>query len=77
MINSNYSFGLERDEKQLKANNRDFRKWTNPLEVQLPFAPSLKIYCVYGYGLETEVRISFLFSLTISQAIAFLLVCSR
>ena len=34
MVASNYSFGLERDEKQLQANNHDFRKWTNPLEVQ-------------------------------------------
>lgn len=34
MVANNYSFGLERDEKQLQANNYDFRKWTNPLEVQ-------------------------------------------
>ena len=34
MVSSNYSFGLERDEKQLQANNHDFRKWTNPLEIQ-------------------------------------------
>ena len=34
MVASNYSFGLERDEKQLRANNHDFRKWTNPLEIQ-------------------------------------------
>ena len=34
MVASNYSFGLERDEKQLQANNYDFRKWTNPLEIQ-------------------------------------------
>ncbi len=30
-------------------------QWTNPLEVQLPIAPSLKIYCLYGHGKETEV----------------------
>lgn len=34
MISGNYSFGFERDEKRLKANNHDFRKWTNPLEIQ-------------------------------------------
>jgi hypothetical protein len=34
MIASNYSYGLERDEKRLKANNHDFTKWTNPLEIQ-------------------------------------------
>ncbi|KIM23021.1 hypothetical protein M408DRAFT_332589 [Serendipita vermifera MAFF 305830] len=54
MISANYSFGFERDEKRLAANNHDFTKWTNPLEVQLPLAPSMKMYCVYGHGLETE-----------------------
>ncbi|KAF7315202.1 Phospholipid:diacylglycerol acyltransferase [Mycena indigotica] len=54
MIETNFSFGIERDEARLKANNLDHRKWTNPLEVQLPNAPSMKIYCVYGHGKETE-----------------------
>ncbi|KAH9895210.1 phospholipid:diacylglycerol acyltransferase [Cubamyces lactineus] len=54
MLASNYSFGIERDEEKLKANNLDFTKWTNPLEIQLPNAPSMKIYCVYGHGKETE-----------------------
>ena len=34
MLASNYSFGIERDEEKLKANNLDFTKWTNPLEIQ-------------------------------------------
>ena len=34
MIESNYSFGIERDEEQLRRNNLDHRKWTNPLEIQ-------------------------------------------
>ncbi|KAF9564814.1 phospholipid:diacylglycerol acyltransferase [Agrocybe pediades] len=54
MLESNYSNGIERDEKQLKRNNADHRKWSNPLEVSLPYAPSMKIYCVYGHGKETE-----------------------
>ncbi|EIW62959.1 LACT-domain-containing protein [Trametes versicolor FP-101664 SS1] len=54
MLASNYSFGLERDVEKLKANNLDFTKWTNPLEIQLPYAPSMKMYCVYGHGKETE-----------------------
>ncbi|KAF9453994.1 LACT-domain-containing protein [Macrolepiota fuliginosa MF-IS2] len=54
MIATNYSFGIERDERKLKNNNRDHTKWSNPLEVQLPRAPSMKIYCVYGVGKETE-----------------------
>eukprot|EP00960_Hanusia_phi_P057342 763534-Hanusia_phi.AAC.1 len=28
--------------------------WTNPLEMPLPFAPNLTIYCMYGVGKETE-----------------------
>ncbi|TCD62272.1 hypothetical protein EIP91_007111 [Steccherinum ochraceum] len=54
MIANNYSYGIERDEKKLKANDLDHRKWTNPLEVRLPNAPTTKIYCVYGHGKETE-----------------------
>ncbi|KAH8096763.1 Lecithin:cholesterol acyltransferase-domain-containing protein [Cristinia sonorae] len=54
MVETNYSFGIERDEAQLKKNNLDHRKWTNPLEVQLPKAPSTKFYCVYGHGKDTE-----------------------
>ena len=34
MMATNYSFGIEREEEKLKANNLDHRKWTNPLEVQ-------------------------------------------
>jgi len=54
MIDSNYSNGFERDERQLKKNLKDPRKWTNPLEVPLPNAPSMKIFCMYGTGKSTE-----------------------
>ncbi|KAL6305020.1 phospholipid:diacylglycerol acyltransferase [Sparassis latifolia] len=54
MIATNYSFGIEKDAGALLRNNLDHRKWSNPLEVQLPDAPSTKIYCVYGHGKETE-----------------------
>lgn len=47
-------FGFERDEAQLIRNNDDHSKWSNPLEVQLPKAPSMTIYCLYGVGKETE-----------------------
>ncbi|KAF7362169.1 Phospholipid:diacylglycerol acyltransferase [Mycena venus] len=50
MIATNFSFGIERDEAVLKANDADHTKWSNPLEVQLPRAPSMKFYCVYGHG---------------------------
>lgn len=32
MMATNYSFGIERDEKILKKNDLDHTKWTNPLE---------------------------------------------
>ncbi|KAG1865905.1 Lecithin:cholesterol acyltransferase-domain-containing protein [Suillus subalutaceus] len=54
MLWTNYSFGIERNEQVLKKNALDPRKWTNPLEVQLPNAPSMRIICVYGHGKETE-----------------------
>ncbi|KAF8178601.1 phospholipid/diacylglycerol acyltransferase [Mycena galopus ATCC 62051] len=50
MIATNFSFGIERDEAVLEANDADHSKWSNPLEVQLPRAPSMKMYCVYGHG---------------------------
>lgn len=34
MLETNYSYGIERDEAQLKRNDADPRKWTNPLEVR-------------------------------------------
>ncbi|KAF8895699.1 phospholipid/diacylglycerol acyltransferase [Gymnopilus junonius] len=54
MLETNYSYGIERNEDQLRRNNADHRKWSNPLEVSLPYAPSMKIYCVYGHGKDTE-----------------------
>ncbi|KAH7102236.1 LACT-domain-containing protein [Auriculariales sp. MPI-PUGE-AT-0066] len=54
MVGGNYSYGIERDEAKLKKNDNDHRKWTNPLEVRLPNAPNMKLFCVYGHGKETE-----------------------
>ncbi|KAJ6602138.1 phospholipid:diacylglycerol acyltransferase [Mycena sp. CBHHK59/15] len=54
MVATNYSFGIERDEAKLVANDADHTKWSNPLEVRLPNAPSMKMFCVYGHGKETE-----------------------
>lgn len=56
MLMSNFSTGIERDEKILKRNDGIPSKWNNPLESRLPYAPSMKIYCIYGHGKETEVR---------------------
>ncbi|KAJ7874814.1 hypothetical protein B0H14DRAFT_2717718, partial [Mycena olivaceomarginata] len=41
----------------LKANNADHTKWSNPPEVQLPHAPSMKLYCsllLYAHGNEYD-----------------------
>lgn len=54
MLQTNHSFGITTNEEELKANNGDFRKWTNPLEVQLPNAKSMSIFCLYGVGKPTE-----------------------
>lgn len=55
MLGTNFSYGIEKNEKKLKANDRDHTKWTNPLESRLPNAPSMKFFCVYGHGKDTEV----------------------
>ncbi|KAI8981565.1 Lecithin:cholesterol acyltransferase-domain-containing protein [Pilobolus umbonatus] len=54
MLNSNYSLGISMSKKQLEMNNKNPKKWSNPLESQLPIAPSMKIFCMYGIGLPTE-----------------------
>lgn len=54
MLAANYSHGIERDPAQLKANDQDHTKWSNPLEARLPNAPSMKMYCIYGVGKPTE-----------------------
>ncbi|CAO3645287.1 unnamed protein product [Cunninghamella echinulata] len=54
MLQRNYSLGITTSKKQLKKNNDDHTKWANPLESQLPIAPNMKIYCLYGVGIPTE-----------------------
>lgn len=39
---------------EVEDNERDHRKWMNPLETRLPLAPNLKIFCFYGVGKSTE-----------------------
>ena len=54
MVTSTYSNGIERDPRQIRRNDRDPTKWSNPLEVALPNAPNMNIYCLYGWGKPTE-----------------------
>jgi phospholipid:diacylglycerol acyltransferase len=56
MVLESYSHGVAQTRKEVEANERIPRKWVNPLESRLPYAPSLKIYCFYGIGKPTERR---------------------
>lgn len=51
---THYSYGYATSAEELSANENDFSKWSNPLEVALPNAPDMKIYCFYGVGNPTE-----------------------
>lgn len=53
-VKEQYSFGVAPTAEELKKNNNDHSKWSNPLEVELPNAPDMEIYCFYGVGNPTE-----------------------
>jgi phospholipid:diacylglycerol acyltransferase len=53
VLNS-YSHGVAHTKREVEANEKDPRKWLNPLEARLPLAPDMKIYCFYGVGKPTE-----------------------
>ncbi|TVY24528.1 Phospholipid:diacylglycerol acyltransferase [Lachnellula hyalina] len=54
MVKGSYSHGIAHTTGEVEANEKDPRKWINPLETRLPLAPNLKIYCFYGIGKPTE-----------------------
>ncbi|KAI5466493.1 Lecithin:cholesterol acyltransferase-domain-containing protein [Mariannaea sp. PMI_226] len=54
MLKGSYSRGVAHTVAEIEANEKDPKKWVNPLETRLPLAPSLKIYCFYGVGKPTE-----------------------
>ncbi|KAI8391431.1 Lecithin:cholesterol acyltransferase-domain-containing protein [Radiomyces spectabilis] len=54
LIRSNYSLGAITSKKELDRVKNDRSKWSNPLESALPIAPNMKIFCLYGVGLNTE-----------------------
>ncbi|SPO01341.1 probable LRO1 - a lecithin cholesterol acyltransferase-like gene, mediates diacylglycerol esterification [Cephalotrichum gorgonifer] len=54
MVERSYSHGIAHTKAEVAKNEKDPRKWINPLETRLPLAPSLKIYCFYGVGKPTE-----------------------
>ena len=45
---------MARTSAEVEDNEKDHRKWMNPLETRLPLAPHLKIFCFYGVGKSTE-----------------------
>jgi phospholipid:diacylglycerol acyltransferase len=54
MIKRSYSHGVAHNTAEVIENDNVQNKWINPLETRLPNAPSLKIYCFYGVGKDTE-----------------------
>ncbi|KAK2626283.1 hypothetical protein QTJ16_004545 [Diplocarpon rosae] len=53
-VRGSYSHGVAHTTAEVDANEKDQKKWINPLETRLPLAPNLKIYCFYGIGKPTE-----------------------
>ncbi|KAL3426125.1 Lecithin:cholesterol acyltransferase [Phlyctema vagabunda] len=53
-VRGSYSHGVAHTSAEVNANEKDPRKWINPLETRLPLAPNLKIYCFYGVGKPAE-----------------------
>ena len=49
-----YSFGYATSKAELRENEKHFNKWSNPLDVPLPNAPDMKVFCFYGVGNPTE-----------------------
>lgn len=53
-ITDQYSFGYAKSEQEMKNNELYHSYWSNPLDVPLPNAPNMKIYCLYGINNPTE-----------------------
>ena len=64
-----FSTGIAHSTAQLDLNDQDPSRWNNPLEVRLPAAPSMRIYCLYGVGRPTEVAYQYR-SLPLAQLLA-------
>lgn len=57
MLETNYSYGIERDEAQLARNDADPTKWTNPLEVRFVAYSTIR-FCAWHLhsGYRTLLR---------------------
>lgn len=60
MLKSEYSHEIAYTKEQIEKNKKDKTKWINPLEVSLPEAPNMNIYCLYGINKPTERRYFYL-----------------
>ncbi|KAG0051321.1 hypothetical protein BGZ83_003851 [Gryganskiella cystojenkinii] len=54
MLGKNYTVGASVTEQEMDKTDKLATSWANPLEVRLPLAPKMKIYCLYGVGKSTE-----------------------
>src|SRR5690606_21317823 len=52
-MKEHFSLGVAKSFDGDKYNHPKY--WTNPLESQLPIAPNMTIYSLYGVGKETEI----------------------
>ncbi|PVU87573.1 hypothetical protein BB560_006471 [Smittium megazygosporum] len=50
----NYHIGFFKEQKEFDEHRSDHKTFSNPLTFQLPNAPSMKIYNLYGVGNPTE-----------------------
>jgi phospholipid:diacylglycerol acyltransferase len=53
-LKNTYSHDIAFTEEEIEKNKNDETKWNNPLEVALPDAPDMNIYCLYGINKPTE-----------------------
>lgn len=53
-IDEQYTYGYATTEDEMRENAKHHSHWTNPLDVALPYAPSMKIYTIYGVHKPTE-----------------------
>ncbi|CCD25430.1 phospholipid:diacylglycerol acyltransferase NDAI_0F01110 [Naumovozyma dairenensis CBS 421] len=53
-IKDQYTYDYAKTEEEMKGNEKHHSHWSNPLEVPLPNAADLKIYCIYGVHNPTE-----------------------
>ncbi|KAF9166350.1 hypothetical protein DFQ26_008145 [Actinomortierella ambigua] len=54
MLKNNYTVGVATTKEEIRELEKHQSSWANPLQVSLPIAPKMKLYCLYGVGKSTE-----------------------